>query len=78
MAKFKKAVFMFGLAVGLTASVSAWAYPDEDNCIAMKEECEAGDQQQCDNFRLMDCTQTLHPLKPQWGCPWYAPNCTGR
>jgi hypothetical protein len=62
----KKAIFAFAVAVGMSVSVTAWAYPDEDNCMAMAEECAAGDQRQCDNYRLMDCTQTLHPIDPTW------------
>lgn len=54
MSKLKKAVFVFGLGIGLAMS-NAWALPDCDTCAAYKADCDAGDSSACTFFIRYSC-----------------------
>jgi hypothetical protein len=55
MIKMKKAVFAFGLGIGLAVSMNAWALPDCDTCEAYKADCAAGNSSSCTFFIRYGC-----------------------
>jgi hypothetical protein len=55
MIKLKKAVFAFGLGLGMAVSLNAWALPDCDTCAAYKADCDAGVSSACTFFIRYSC-----------------------
>lgn len=61
MKSLKKALFLACVGLGLGYSVSAFALPDYDTCIAMRDECREGNASACTTFNRLCHVYGIEP-----------------
>lgn len=53
MTRLKKIIFAACFGLGLGVSFSAYALPDYDTCVDMRDSCVAGDASACTTFNRL-------------------------
>lgn len=55
MISMKKGMYALLLGIGLSASVSTWAFGGCDFCRSAYQACQAGDQASCNRYEWQKC-----------------------
>jgi hypothetical protein len=61
MISFKKAIFILGVGIGLSAAVNAWAYPACSTCEGWRLDCQDGNATACANYNQFRCYNYYSP-----------------